>query len=51
MTLARRASNWRARRELEDELVAQNVGIVDVDTARSPVTSASAALARAGIFG
>ena len=30
---ARRASNWRSRRELEDELISQGiVGIADVDT-------------------
>ena len=38
---ARRASNWRSRRELEDELLAQGiVGIADVDT--RAVTPASA---------
>ena len=38
---ARRASNWRSRRELEDELISQ--GIVGIAIrVRSPATSASA---------
>ena len=48
---ARRASNWRARRELEDELVAQEiVGIADVDTRAITRHIRERGAMRAGIF-
>lgn len=48
---ARRASNWRSRRELEDELVAQGVvGISDVDTRAITRHIRSHGAMRAGIF-
>ena len=48
---ARRASNWRARRELEDELVAQDiVGIADVDTRAITRHIRERGAMRAGIF-
>ena len=48
---ASRASNWRARRELEDELVAQGiVGIADVDTRAITRHIRERGAMRAGIF-
>ncbi|QPK82089.1 glutamine-hydrolyzing carbamoyl-phosphate synthase small subunit [Schaalia sp. ZJ405] len=48
---ARRASNWRARRELEDELVDQGiVGIAEVDTRAITRHIRSFGAMRAGIF-
>ena len=48
---ARRASNWRARRELEDELVSQEiVGIADVDTRAITRHIRERGAMRAGIF-
>ncbi|WP_312350069.1 glutamine-hydrolyzing carbamoyl-phosphate synthase small subunit [Actinomyces sp.] len=48
---ARRASNWRSRRELEDELIAQDVvGISDVDTRAITRHIRSHGAMRAGIF-
>ena len=48
---ARRASNWRAERELEDELVAQGiVGICEIDTRALTRHLREAGVMRAGIF-
>ncbi|WP_076464958.1 glutamine-hydrolyzing carbamoyl-phosphate synthase small subunit [Actinomyces mediterranea] len=48
---ARRASNWRARRELEDELIDQGIiGICDVDTRAITRHIRSFGAMRAGIF-
>ena len=48
---ARRASNWRSRRELEDELIAQGiVGIADVDTRAITRHIRERGAMRAGIF-
>ncbi len=48
---ARRASNWRSRRELEDELVEQGiVGIAEVDTRALTRHIRTAGAMRAGIF-
>ena len=48
---ARRASNWRSRRELEDDLSEQGiVGICDVDTRAVTVHIRQAGAMRAGIF-
>ena len=48
---ARRASNWRSRRELEDELVEQDiVGVKDVDTRAITRHIRSHGSMRAGIF-
>lgn len=48
---ARRASNWRARRELEDELINQGiVGICDVDTRALTRHLRDRGVMRAGIF-
>ena len=48
---ARRASNWRARRELEDELIAQGiVGLADVDTRAITRHIRERGAMRAGIF-
>ncbi|MDN5557897.1 MAG: glutamine-hydrolyzing carbamoyl-phosphate synthase small subunit [Ruaniaceae bacterium] len=48
---ARRASNWRARRELEDELIDQEVvGICDVDTRALTRHLRDRGVMRAGIF-
>ena len=48
---ARRASNWRSRRELEDELLAQGVvGIADVDTRAVTRHIRERGAMRAGIF-
>jgi len=48
---ARRASNWRSRRELEDELVDQAVvGICDVDTRALTRHLRERGVMRAGIF-
>ncbi len=48
---ARRASNWRSRRELEDELVAQGVvGICDLDTRALTRRLRDRGVMRAGIF-
>ena len=48
---ARRASNWRSRRELEDELVAQGiVGIAGVDTRAITRHIRTEGAMRAGIF-
>ena len=45
---ARRASNWRSRRELEDELISKGiVGIADVDPAARERAVARAAIRRA----
>ena len=48
---ARRASNWRSRRELEDELISQGiVGIADVDTRAITRHIRERGAMRAGIF-
>lgn len=48
---ARRASNWRSRRELEDELIGQQiVGICDVDTRALTRHLRERGVMRAGIF-
>lgn len=48
---ARRASNWRSRRELEDELVAQDVvGISDVDTRALTRHLRERGVMRGGVF-
>ena len=48
---ARRASNWRSRRELEDELITQGiVGIAEVDTRAITRHIRSHGAMRAGIF-
>ena len=48
---ARRASNWRSRRELEDELISQGIiGIADVDTRAITRHIRERGAMRAGIF-